>query len=85
MFLKIYGPAPHICSYDDLVLPLIYPGLGVCHQLDPVCPLDDGPMPLFLVDPGLGSPSRLLDSVLHWDLAAPDVLLHQVILDYSHS
>lgn len=29
---------------------------------------EDGPMLLFLVDPGLGPLSRLLDLVLHWDL-----------------
>lgn len=48
-------------------------------QLGPVHPLDDGPVPPFLVDPGLGRLSRLLDSVLRWDR------VDQIILDYSHT
>lgn len=47
-------------------------------SLGPVHPREDGPMPLFLVDPGLGPLSRLLNLVLHWDLVEPDLLLYQV-------
>lgn len=54
-----------------LSLVLIYPGLGGGQQLGPGHPLDDGPMPLFLMDPGLGPLSRLLDSGLRWDLVDP--------------